>query len=66
MKLSNETYDTFKFTATIVLPALATLVSALGLIWQIPYTEPTVATIVALNTFIGAIIGVSSASYKGK
>ena len=62
--MSNNMYDKLKFTATIGLPALATLWSAVGIIWGIPYTEPIVATLVALNTFIGALIGVSSKQYK--
>ena len=46
------------------LPALATLVKVVFSIWGIPYGEQISATIVALNTFLGAILGISNATYK--
>lgn len=62
--MNNKTYDVLKFIAIIVLPALATLWSVLGLVWGFPYTEAVVATIVALNTFLGALLGVSTVKYN--
>ena len=48
----------------IGLPALATLVSALGLIWGYELTDAIVATIVAVNTFLGGLLGLSSYRYN--
>lgn len=63
MKMSNKTYDILKFIALKVLPALATLILALGAIWNIPYSEAIAATITAIDTFLGAILGISSKRY---
>ena len=62
--LSNKTYDILKWLAMFFLPALATLVRVVFSIWGIPYGEQISATIVALNTFLGAILGISNATYK--
>ncbi len=64
MTLSNKTYDTLKWIAMIVLPALGTLYFALAGIWGLPYGEQVVGTITAVDTFLGALLGISSASYK--
>lgn len=63
MKLNNNTYDILKRIALYVLPALATLVLALGKIWNIQYSEQIGATITAFDTFLGAILGLSSKKY---
>ena len=60
MELSNKTYDILKNIALYVLPALATLILSLGNIWGIPHAEAIAATITALDTFLGALLKVSS------
>lgn len=62
--MSSKTYDALKFIALIVLPALGTLYFALAQIWGLPYGEQIVGTITAIDAFLGAILGVSTASYK--
>lgn len=64
MKLSNKTYDVLKFIALIVLPALGTLYFALASIWGLPYGEQIVGTIAAIDTFLGALLGLSTAQYN--
>lgn len=64
MVLKNRTYDILKNIALYVLPALATLILTLGGIWGIPYAEAIAATITALDTFLGAILGISSNKYQ--
>jgi hypothetical protein len=64
MKLSNKTYDVLKFIAQIVLPALGTLYFALASIWGLPYGEQIVGTITAVDTFLGALLGLSTAQYN--
>lgn len=63
MRISNKTYDTLKWVAIIVIPALATLVLTVGKIWGLPYYDNIGATISAIGLFIAAIIGVSSTTY---
>ena len=64
--MSNKVYDILKDIALYVLPALATLVIALGNIWGIPYSEAIAATITAVDTFLGAILKISSIAYNKK
>lgn len=64
MKMSNKTYDVLKFIAMIVLPALATLYAALAGIWNFPYAEQIPATIMAIDTFLGVILGISTSNYN--
>lgn len=62
--MSNKVYDVLKFIAMVVLPALGTLYFALSSIWGLPYGEQIVGTITAIDTFLGAILGISSATYN--
>ena len=64
MKMSNKVYDVLKFIAMILLPALGTLYFALAGIWGFPYGEEIVGTITAVDTFLGALLGISSSNYK--
>ena len=64
MKLSNKMYDVLKWIALVFLPALGTLYFALSGIWGLPYGEEIVGTIVAIDTFLGALIGVSTINYN--
>lgn len=62
--LSNKVYDVLKQIALIVLPALATFYGALAKTWGWPFVEEIVCTIAALDTFLGALLGVSTIQYK--
>ena len=68
MKMSNKTYDALKFVAQVVLPAIATFYLTLGSIWtgvfELPYPEQISATIMAVDTLLGVVLGISSANYK--
>ena len=64
MKMSNKAYDILKWIAMIVLPAVGTLYFALASIWGLPYGEQIVGTITAIDTFLGAILGISTAQYN--
>lgn len=62
--MSNKVYDVLKWIAQVVLPAIATLYFALAGIWGFPYGEEVVGTITAIDTFLGVLLGISSAQYK--
>ena len=64
MKMSNKVYDILKYITQIVIPALATLYFALAGIWGFPYGEQIVGTLTAIDTFLGVILGISTAQYK--
>lgn len=64
MRLSNNTYDILKWIAQILLPALGTLYFALSKIWGLPWSTEVVGTIAAVDTFLGALLGISTAEYN--
>ena len=64
MKLSNKVYDVLKWIAMYLLPALGTLYFALAGIWNFPYGEQVVGTITAVDTFLGVLLGISTAPYQ--
>ena len=64
MKLSNKVYDILKAIALIWLPAIGTLYFALAGIWNLPYPEEIIGTITTIDTFLGAVLGISSANYN--
>lgn len=64
MKMNNTVYDILKWVAILFLPALAILIKTVFAIWQIPLGDQISATIIALQVFLGAILGVSSLNYN--
>ncbi len=64
MKLNNKVYDVLKWVALLVLPALATLIATIFKIWNIPYGVEISATIMAIDTFLGAVLGISTYNYN--
>lgn len=64
IQLRGKLYDRLKYMALIVLPALATLYFALAGIWGLPAADQVVGTIVAVDTFLGVILQLSSNAYN--
>ena len=64
MKMTNKVYDILKWIAQYFLPAVGTLYFALAGIWGLPYGEQIVGTITAVDTFLGILLGISSAQYN--
>ena len=64
MKMTNKVYEILKWIAQYFLPAIGTLYFALAGIWGLPYGEQIVGTITAVDTFLGVLLGISSAQYN--
>lgn len=62
--MNNKIYDVLKWVAQYLLPALATLYFAIAQVWGLPYGEQIVGTITAIDTFLGVILGISTAQYN--
>lgn len=62
--MSNKTYDILKWIAQYLLPAIATLYFAIAQTWGLPYGEQVVGTITAVDTFLGVLLGISTANYN--
>lgn len=61
--MKNSTYDKFKTSATVIVPAIATLYYALAVIWGLPKADEVVASLAAVNTFQGVVLTVLSKKY---
>jgi hypothetical protein len=62
--MNSKLYDRLKFIAQIFLPALGSLYFAIAGIWSLPAAEEVVGTIIAIDTFLGVSLQLSSNSYK--
>jgi hypothetical protein len=62
--LGNQAYDILKWIALILLPALGTLYFAFAQIWGLDYGPEVVGSIVAFDTFLGAVLQLSTKSYN--
>ena len=62
--LTGKMYDVTKAVAQIWLPALGTLYFTLAQTLGLPAAEEVVGTVVAVDTFLGAILGISSAKFN--
>lgn len=62
--MSNKTYNTLKWVALTVLPAISALWCGLSDIWGLPYGTQIGGTIMLFDAFLGAILGISSVKYN--
>ncbi len=63
--LSDKVYDILKWVAQYILPGVATLYFGLSQFWSFfPFPERIVGTIVAVDVFLGAILGLSTIQYN--
>ena len=60
---NSKTYDVLKYIALIVLP-LSALVSSIGEIWNLPILKYVSLTLIAIDTFLGAIIDHSARKWQ--
>lgn len=63
-QMDNRIFDILKWVAMLFLPALAVLVKTVFAVWQIPYGDEISTTIMAVDAFLGAILGISHIQYK--
>ena len=65
LQFNDKVYDILKWLCLIALPALSVLYSALAGVWGWPYAQEVATTINdAVGAFVGALIGISTASYN--
>ena len=62
--LDNKVYDILKWVALVLLPACAALYFGLSEIWALPYGEEIVGTITVIDTFLGALLGISTKKFN--
>lgn len=64
MKLPDKVYDILKWICLIASPAIIAFLTTIFTLYNIPNVEIVTGTIAAMATLIGALIGISSATYK--
>lgn len=62
--LSDKTYTFTKRLVQVILPAFSSFYFALAGIWDLPEPEKVVGTIAIFTTFLGVVIGISTAQYN--
>lgn len=63
MKLPDNVYTILKWITMICLPALATAYVGLSAIWGFPYADEVAKTTAVICTLLGALLGISTATY---
>lgn len=61
--LPKEAYNVLTWAAQVLIPAMAALYLALSAYWPLPAVDQVVATLMALDTFMGFLLGFSSTQY---
>ena len=64
--LPDKIYDILKWIVLVFLPALTTLVGVIGSVYGWANLESILTIMTAVTTFLGAILGVSTAQYNQK
>lgn len=64
--LPDKIYDILKWIVLVFLPALTTLVGVIGSVYGWANLEAVLTIMTAVTTFLGAILGVSTAQYNQK
>lgn len=64
--MSNKLFDVLKWCSILFIPALASLYKGLAVIWQLPFADEIPQTLIVLDTFLGAILGISTIDYNKK
>ena len=63
MKLPDNIYTILKWVTMVVIPALATAYTGLAAIWGWPYSGEIAKTAAVICTLLGALLGISTATY---
>lgn len=66
MIFPNKVYDVLKWIAQIFLPALITLLGTIFTAIGFEHTDVVITVAIAIDTFLGAILGISSSAYNAR
>ena len=63
-QMEGRVYDVLKWVAMLFLPALAVLIKTIFSVWGLPYGDEISTSVMAIDAFLGAILGISHIQYK--
>lgn len=61
--ITGKLYDYLKWLAQIVLPGFGALYLALAALWSLPAGNEVAGTVLAVDTFLGILLGISQVAY---
>lgn len=64
--ITGKLYDYLKWLAQIVLPGVGALYVALAALWGLPAAEQVAGTILAIDAFLGTLLGISQVAYANQ
>ena len=62
--MTDKVYNILKYCALIAIPAIGTCYATVATLWGWPHVTEVSGTILAIDTLLGAFIGISSARYQ--
>lgn len=62
--ITGKLYDWLKWIAQVALPGLGTLYFTLAGLWGLPNADEVVGTIVAIDLFLGLLLGISQVQFN--
>ena len=66
MKLPDNVYNILKWVTMICIPALTTAYVGLSAVWGWPYATEIAKTSAVVCTLLGALLGISTATYNAE
>lgn len=63
---SNKTFDVLKWCCILFIPALANLYKGLATVWGWAFADEIPQTLIYIETFLGALLGISTIDYNKK
>ena len=64
--MSNKVYDILKYIAQIGLPAITVFIGVVLKCFNVPTTDIIITIMVAFDTLLGTLLGISSAKYNSQ
>lgn len=62
--MNNKLYDVLKWITMVFLPALTTFVGVILNCFNYEYTDIVLTIMIAFDTFLGSLLGISNINYK--
>ena len=62
--MSDKTYDIMKWIVQYILPGLGVLYAIIAGVTGLPYAEVVLAVVMAVDWFLGIILGISTKQYN--
>ena len=64
MLMSDDAYDVMKWIVQYILPGLGVLYAIIAGVTGLPYAEAVLAVVMAIDWFLGIILGISTKQYN--